>query len=396
MTRPRRICVLTGTRADYGLLRQLVREIEFSTRAELQLVVTGTHLSLQHGSTSSEVEADRLKPAATVPIWSGDDSALGAAHDTGLAVAAFASALSELLPDIVVVLGDRLEALAMATAAAVLLIPVAHIHGGEVTAGAMDDSLRHAITKLAYLHFTSTEEHRNRVIQLGEAPDRVFSLGAPIVDALENLELLSLEEVIETFGVRISAPTALVTYHPAGLDVLPSRKLFAELLAALEASPELQLIITGTNSDIGSGDIRADTAEFVAAHADRVDYIESFGQRGYLSAMSYVDVVIGNSSSTVLEAPVLGIPSVLIGDRQTGRPQGATVVHPEPNAADIRAAIVTATSADFRASTRQAVSPFGVPGFARRTLEVLLSHDLPRPPRKYFHTIDPRTPWSKP
>lgn len=392
MSGPLKICILTGTRADYGLLRGLVRAVADSPDAELQLVASGTHLSGEHGSTSAEIAADGHVPAASVPIWSGDDSARGAAIDTGAATSAYARVLDDLRPDVVVVLGDRLEALAMALAATVLSIPVAHIHGGEITEGAMDDALRHAITKLSYLHLTSTEAHRDRVIQLGEEPARVFALGAPVVDALDALELLPRDEIERRFGVRFGARTALLTYHPAGMDVLPSRELFAELLAALEAVPDLHLIITGTNSDIGSAEIRDDTAAFVAAHAERVDYVESFGQLGYLSTMAEVDVVIGNSSSTVLEAPVLGVPSVLVGDRQAGRPTGPTVLHPEPDRVAIAEAIDRAATAAFASSVADAPPVFGTPGFARRALALLLDTPLPHPPRKRFHDLDKERP----
>ena len=386
MATARRICVLTGTRADYGLLRGLVLAIEASPDTKLQLLVTGTHLSGEHGLTRGEILDDGLAPAATVPIWSEDDSALGAAIDTGGAIAGFARVLAELDPDVIVVLGDRLEALAAATASTILGIPVAHIHGGEVTEGAMDDSLRHAITKLSYLHFTSTEDHRRRVIQLGESPERVFFFGAPVVDALAGLDLLDRSAVEARFGVRLDGPTALMTFHPAGMDVLPADELFAELLAALEAT-DLHLIFTGTNSDIGSAGIRAAMAAFVAAHPDRVDFVESFGQLGYLSAMALVDVVTGNSSSTVLEAPVLGIPSVLIGDRQAGRPLGAGVLHPAPDRESIRDALNLAVQPGFRASSGSSPSPFGSRGFARRALDELLAHPIPRPPRKTFHDL---------
>ncbi|WP_161972323.1 UDP-N-acetylglucosamine 2-epimerase [Glaciihabitans arcticus] len=386
MTTARRICVLTGTRADYGLLRGLVRAIEASPLAELQLLVTGTHLSGEHGATTAEIAADGIAPASSVRIWSGDDSALGAAVDTGGAITAFSRALDELAPDVLVILGDRLEALAAATAATILGIPVAHIHGGEITEGAMDDALRHAITKLAFLHFTSTEDHRRRVIQLGESPERVFFFGAPVVDALAELDLLGRAALEERFGIDLSGPTVLMTFHPAGMDVLPADELFDELLAALEAT-DLHLIFTGTNSDIGSAGIRAAMAAFVAAHPDRVDFVESFGQLGYLSTMALVDVVTGNSSSTVLEAPVLGIPSVLVGDRQAGRPIGASVLVPAPDREAIRVTIERAASAEFRAESTGSPSPFGEPGFARRTLAELLAHDIPRPPRKKFHDL---------
>ncbi len=388
MSTPRvRIAVLTGTRADYGLLRGLARAIEQSDAADLQLIVSGTHLSDVHGGTVREILTDGLIPAVEVPIWSGDDSALGAARDTGRAVSAYASALADLESDVAVVLGDRLEAIAFALAATALGIPVAHIHGGEVTEGAMDDALRHAITKLASVHFPTTEDHRARVLQLGEDPARVHVLGAPIVDAVAELELMTRSEVESRFGVRFAEPTALVTFHPAAYDVRPPGELLQEMLAALLEVEVLHIIMTGSNSDIGSTDVRETIARFVAEHADRVDYVESFGQLGYLSAMSLVDVVVGNSSSTVLEAPVIGTPSVLVGDRQKGRPLAASVHTPGPSRDEIAEAIRTALT---QARTSQA-SIFGTPGFSGRVLDVLVSDTPPRPPRKTFHDLTQRS-----
>lgn len=380
----RTIAVFTGTRADYGLLRRLAMAIAGAPEAELALIVSGSHLSSEHGTTSGEIVDDGLPFAASVPIWSGDDTPAGAARDVGAAIPRYAEMLETLAPDILVVLGDRLEAFAVATAATIVGVPVAHIHGGEITEGAMDDALRHAITKLALLHFTSTADHRRRVIQLGEHPDRVHFLGAPIVDALAALPLLSAAQVTERFGVRLDRPTALVTFHPAAMDVLPPEELLEELLAGLLAVEGLGVIVTGSNTDIGSSVIRARIASWGAEHADRVDYVESFGQLGYLSAMAHVDVVAGNSSSTVLEAPVLGTPSVLVGDRQKGRPLAASVRTPEPEREAIAAALGAAIT-DGRGAT--GATMFGDPGFAERARDVLLSAALTRPPRKGFYDL---------
>ncbi len=380
----RTIAVFTGTRADYGLLRGLARAIDASPEAELALIVSGSHLSTEHGTTSGEIAQDGLSFAAEIPIWSGDDTPAGAARDLGAALPRYEEALERIAPDVLVVLGDRLEAFGAATAATIAGIPVAHIHGGEITEGAMDDSLRHAITKLSYLHLTSTASHRDRVIQLGEDPARVHFLGAPVVDALSELDLLGAEQVRERFGVRLTRPTALVTFHPAAMDLLPTAELLEELLAGLMAVEGLHVIITGANTDIGSTAVRERIAQFVAEHPDRVDYVESFGQLGYLSTMALVDVVAGNSSSTVLEAPVLGIPSVLVGDRQKGRPVSAGVRTPAPDRASIAAALDDALAAPR--ATAPAV--FGEPGFARRALRALLDADLPHPPRKAFYDLE--------
>jgi UDP-hydrolysing UDP-N-acetyl-D-glucosamine 2-epimerase len=383
---PLRIAVLTGTRADYGLLRGFARAVDQSDAAELQLIVSGTHLSEAHGGTASEIAADGFVAAAEVPVWSEDDSALGASRDTGHAMAAYATTLARLDPDVAVVLGDRLEAVAFALAATALSIPVAHIHGGEVTEGAMDDALRHAITKLASVHFPTTEDHRARIVQLGEDPAHVHVVGAPIVDALAELELMTRAEVETRFGVRFVRPTALVTFHPAAYDVRPASELLNELLDGLLDVESLHIIVTGSNSDIGSADVRRRIAGFVADHPERVDYVESFGQLGYLSAMSLVDVVVGNSSSTVLEAPVIGTPSVLVGDRQKGRPLAASVRTPAPTRRDIADAVRSAIS-DPRTDDS---TLFGGPGFSQRALEVLVADPPARPPRKAFYDLSER------
>ena len=385
----RRIAIVTGTRADYGLLKYLVAAVEADPRAELALIVAGSHLSAAHGMTVDEIVADGIPIAARVPLWSGDDSALAAAVDTAGAVAAYARVLDDLAPDVVVVLGDRLEAMAMALAATVIGVPVAHIHGGELTEGAMDDALRHAITKLSYLHFTSTAEHRDRVIQLGEEPERVFDLGAPVLDAIDALDLLDATQLRERFGVTVDHRTMLLTFHPASFDAGESSvALLRELLAAIDATPGTTVVVTGTNSDIGSDEIRAELSAFVASH-ENAAYVESFGQLGYLSAMSLAGLVLGNSSSTVLEAPLLGVPSVVVGDRQRGRPLSASVLHPAPTSSAIADAIARGFDPEFRSAAAASGSIFGTPGFAGRALEVLVGSDIPVHPRKRFHDLQP-------
>ncbi|WP_262000675.1 UDP-N-acetylglucosamine 2-epimerase [Microbacterium sp. Mcb102] len=381
----RTIAVVTGTRADYGLLRGLLRAIEDDPQLRLRLIVTGTHLSDAFGKTVTEIERDGFAIAASVPIWSGADTALAAAADVGRAVPGYAEALTEIAPDVVVVLGDRLEAFAVAAAATILSVPVAHIHGGEITEGAMDDALRHSITKMSYLHFTSTAAHRARVIQLGEDPQRIYFHGAPIVDILDTFEAMPRHEVEAQFGIRLPDPTALVTFHPAIMDVAPAEQLVEELLAGLLAVDDLHVVITGSNSDIGTGAVREKIARFVSDHPERVDYVESFGQRAYLSAMRAASVVAGNSSSTVLEAPVMGVSSVLVGDRQKGRPIAASVEVPEPTAEAIAAAVRRQLAAG---PTAAAESPFGTPGFAARTAATLRDVEIPRPPKKTFHDLE--------
>jgi UDP-hydrolysing UDP-N-acetyl-D-glucosamine 2-epimerase len=375
---------MTGTRADFGLLRPLLAELDLHGDVSLQLIATGTHLSDAHGRTVSEITAAGFSVAAEVSIWSADDSSLGTAIDTGNAVAEFSKTLAALQPDVVVVLGDRLEAFAMATAAVVLQIPVAHIHGGELTLGAMDDSLRHAITKLSYLHFATTDEHAARIVRMGEEPSRVFNFGAPVLDSLSGMHFTTKEEIEAKFGVVFGARTALMTFHPAAFDEAPALEMFEELLAAIEAMHECHFIFTGTNNDIGSDQVRERMAAFVAANSDRVTFVESFGQQAYLSAMHHVELVVGNSSSTVLEAPLLGTASVLVGNRQEGRPLAASVIKAHADRSELLQSMRKAIGPEFAAEMVGQGTPFGQPGFAAKAAEVLASVHFATPLKKKF------------
>ena len=380
----RKVAVMTGTRADFGLLRPLLAELDSRGDVTLQLIVTGTHLSDAHGRTVGEITAAGFSVAAEVSIWSEDDSSLGASIDTGNAVAEFSKTLAALQPDVVVVLGDRLEAFAMATAAVVMQIPVAHIHGGELTLGAMDDSLRHAITKLSYLHFATTDEHVERIVRMGEEPSRVYNFGAPVLDTLSGMYFTTKEELEAKFGVVFGSRTALMTFHPAAFDEAPALEMFEELLAAIEAMHECHFVFTGTNNDIGSDQVRERMAAFVAANPDRVSFVESFGQQGYLSAMHHVDLVVGNSSSTVLEAPLLGTPSVLVGNRQEGRPLAASVLKAHADRSELLQSMRKAIGPEFAAEFEGQGTPFGQAGFAKKAAEVLASVTFATPLKKKF------------
>ena len=380
----RKIAVMSGTRADFGLLRNLLSEIQAHPGLELQLVATGSHLSKNHGETISEILAAGFETAAEVSIWSEDSDAIHAVVDTGEALAKFGNTLQELGPDLVVVLGDRLEAFAMAAAATVLSIPVAHIHGGELTEGAMDDSLRHAITKLSYLHFATTEEHAERIAQLGEEPTRIYNFGAPVLDVLADFKPMTRAELTEKFGVKFGAKNVLMTFHPAAFDVATPKEMIHELLTAMGELVEINFVITGTNNDIGSEDVRKAIAEFVSEQASRTTYVESFGQHGYLSVMGEMNAVTGNSSSVVLEAPLLQVPSVLIGNRQEGRPLAQSILKPAVNRESILEALKKATAADFAKAAKVVGTPFGKPGFAKKAAEVLAIVELPNPLKKKF------------
>ena len=378
----KKICVVTGTRADYGLLYWLMRGIEASPRFELQVLMTGMHLSSEFGSTWEIIRDDGFPISGKIPISLAGDQSVDIARATGQATMGFAESLGELFPDLVVVLGDRYEALAAATAAAIHCIPIAHFHGGETTEGAFDEAFRHAITKMSYWHFTSAEEHRRRVIQLGEHPDRVFNVGAMGLDNIEKCELLGRDEFEESIGFSLKKENALVTFHPVTLEK-DSGEQFAELLAALEDRPELGVIFTKPNSDTGNQSISGQIDEFVTAHPDRSIAHTSLGQIRYLSALEHVDLVVGNSSSGLIEVPFFGKGTVNIGDRQRGRLAGPSVLHCECRREDILAAIDEASRTDFK----NLESPYGTPGAAERSMAILEAQSLDGSVRKSFFDL---------
>ncbi len=383
----RRVTVVTGTRADYGLLRWTMAGIQAHPELELCLIVTGSHLSTDFGSTHTAISADGFRIDETVPILSDTDSPLGAARSTGLATAGIAEALDRLRPDIVLVLGDRCEILAAAQAALLLGIPVAHIGGGEVTEGAVDDSLRHATTKMSHLHFTAAAEYRDRVIQLGEDPDRVFLVGAVGLDNLDLLDLLNEQVLARDLGVELTHPLALCTFHPETLADQTPREALAPLFEVLQAESDLQVIVTKANADAGGREINRLLEEFVALHPQRMALFASLGQLRYLSLLTVADLVIGNSSSGILEAPSAGTPTVNIGDRQKGRLRAPSVIDVPNETPAIRAGIARALSERFRQQAAARVSPFGVPGAARVIVDVLATVDLATLRTKRFHTI---------
>jgi len=378
----KKICVVTGTRADYGLLFWLMRGVEGSPGFELQVLVTGMHLSPEFGSTWEIIRDDGFPISGKIPISLAGDRSVDIARATGEATMGFANSLEELSPDLVVVLGDRYEALAAATAASIHCIPIAHFHGGETTEGAFDEAFRHAITKMSYLHFTSAEEHRRRVIQLGEQPDRVFNVGAMGLDNIAKCDLLGRDEFEKSVGFSFKEQNALVTFHPVTLEK-DSGGQFAELLGALESQPELGVIFTKPNSDTGNQSISAQIDEFVAAHSDRAVAHASLGQLRYLSALKHVDIVVGNSSSGLIEVPFFGIGTVNIGDRQKGRLAGSSVLHCECCRADILGKIEEALRSDFQ----NIESPYGTPGAAERSMAILEAQPLDRTVRKSFFDL---------
>lgn len=392
MTLPsRKICVVTGGRADYGLLIELLRDIENNSALTLQLVVSGMHLSAQFGMTIDAIEADGFEIAARVDMLQPGDDALAVSSSVAAGLNGFAEAFDVLCPDIVVVLGDRFEIFAAATAAMIARIPVAHIHGGEVTEGAIDDAIRHAISKMAHLHFVSAAAYRDRVIQLGEDPTRVFLVGAPGLDNLRDMTFLSRAELEADLGMALNAPLLLMTYHPATLQDDYAEQGMQALTQALELFPEATVVFTGVNADPGHARISEIIATFAETHPTHVGSFASLGQRRYLSLMKLADVVVGNSSSGIIEAPALATPTVNIGNRQAGRLRAASIIDCTETVDSIGQGISQAMSDKFKDSMDGVTHPYGDGMASRRMVEILSSIDLTGILIKKFHDVDPTT-----
>lgn len=333
----KKICIVTGTRAEWGLLTRLAGLIKASSTMQLQIIATNMHLSERYGLTYKEIEADGFMIDYKVPMdVDGVDCPATTVRSMSKAMSGFADAYEALKPDLLVVLGDRYEMLVAVSAALIFKIPVAHLHGGEITEGAFDDAIRHAITKMSHLHFTSTEQYRQRVIQMGEDPARVFNVGAIGVDNIKQIPLWSKDETEKSLGgFRLDKNTILVTYHPVTLENNTAEAQIDELLAALDALPQLCVVFTMPNSDTGSGVIGDKIKLWCAVNSERAIWFVSLGLKRYLSTLQYVGAVVGNSSSGIIEVPSFGIPTLNIGNRQKGRIAAASVVNCEPTADDI-------------------------------------------------------------
>jgi GDP/UDP-N,N'-diacetylbacillosamine 2-epimerase (hydrolysing) len=386
-SRPRRICVITGARADYGLLFWLLREIESDPRLELQLAVTGMHLEKRFGRTVREIRRDGFRIASEVPIRLVSDTPAAVANSMGMATAGFARAFAKLRPDIIVVLGDRFEIFAAAAAAVVACIPLAHIHGGETTEGAIDEAFRHSLTKMSHVHFAAAEAYRGRIIQMGEDPRRVHTVGALGLDNIRKLGLLGRRELEGRLGIRLARRNLLVTFHPATLEAGAAAAQFRNLLAALGELDDCALIFTMPNADPGGRALFPLVEAFVAEDPGSRVAFDSMGSLFYLSAMAAADAVVGNSSSGILEAPSLKIATLNIGDRQRGRLRAASVVDCGTTLAQIRGGLRRIQSAAFRRKLEGTISPYGRPGASRKIAKILAELDLDGLVRKPFHDL---------
>lgn len=388
MPAKRKICVVTGTRAEYGLLYWLMKEINDDPALQLQIITTGMHLSPEFGLTYKTIEKDGFQIDEKVEMLLSSDTPVGITKSIGLGVIGFADALNRLKPDIMVVLGDRYEILSAAQAAMIARIPIAHIHGGETTEGAFDESIRHAITKMSHFHFTAAEPYRKRVIQLGENPDRVFNFGAPGLDNISKLQLLEKAAFEKAIDFKLGELSFLVTYHPVTLSDAGPEKAIDELFQAIESFPNAKIIFTKANSDTSGRIINQLIDSFAEKHPISVKVFTTMGQLLYLSAIKNIDVVIGNSSSGIVEAPAFNKPTVNIGDRQKGRLRAESVIDCAEDMLAIKNAIQKAVSSDFKKMLTKTCNPYGQGNTSSRIKEHLKNVSLTNILMKEFYDIE--------
>lgn len=383
----RKICVVTGTRAEYGLLYWLMKEIEADKELQLQLIVTGMHLSPEFGLTYKEIEKE-FKIDKKIEMLLSSDTSIGISKSMGLAQISFAEAYEELKPDIVVVLGDRYEIFSATSAAMIAKIPIAHLHGGETTEGLIDEPIRHSITKMSHLHFTAIEEYRNRVIQLGEHPSRVFNVGGMGIENIKRLKLLTKDEFEESIEFKLNKKNILVTFHPVTLENSTAKEQFQELLDAIDELEDTNIIFTKANSDTDGRVINQMIDEYVTKNSYKSVGFTSLGQLRYLSALQFVDAMVGNSSSGLAETPSFKIGTINIGDRQKGRIKASSVINCEPNKSLIYQAFLKLYSEEFQKIIKDTINPYGDGCASKKIVEILKTVDLEDILKKSFYDLE--------
>jgi UDP-hydrolysing UDP-N-acetyl-D-glucosamine 2-epimerase len=387
LARNRKVCVVTDSRAEYGLLHWTMKEIEKHVGLDLQVVVCGGHLSPEFGQTYKVIENDGFRLDGRVEMTLSGDTPSAISKSIGLGCIGFADTFENLQPDIIVLLGDRYELLAAAQAALIARIPIAHIHGGETTEGAIDEAIRHSITKMSHLHFTTADEHRRRVIQLGEMPDRVYNFGAPGLDHLRHFTPLSRQQLGESLNMKLDENFFLVTYHPVTLAKIDPGVAMKALLHALDQFPDYQILITAPNTDTAGRTLFPIIQNFAAERPARVAFEVSLGQERYLSALSHASAVVGNSSSGLIEAPSIPVATVNIGERQRGRLRAASVVNCAETENDISTAIAQALTSDHQAVVACSTNPYDSGETASRIVSILAKADLEGIVLKKFYDL---------
>ncbi|KAA6183977.1 UDP-N-acetylglucosamine 2-epimerase (hydrolyzing) [Thiohalocapsa marina] len=383
---PKRICVVTGTRAEYGLLRWVMEGIRQSPVLELQLIATGMHLSPEFGLTVEAIEADGFQVDRKVEMLLSSDTAVGVTKSMGLGMIGFADALAQLQPDLLLVLGDRYEIFAAAAAGMIARLPIAHLHGGETTEGAFDEAIRHSITKMSHLHFVAAEEYRQRVIQLGEQPERVFLVGGLGIDNILRLKLLTREALETALDFKLAPRNLLITFHPVTLEHNTSAAQMDELLAALAELDDTGLIFTMPNADTEGRVLFRQIQDFCVRHPNARAYT-SLGQLRYLSCIQHVDGVVGNSSSGLAEVPSFRKGTVNIGDRQRGRLRAESVIDCAPERAAIGNALARLFSNSFQAQLPGVQNPYGNGGASEAIVKVLEQRSFGSLLKKQFYDL---------
>jgi GDP/UDP-N,N'-diacetylbacillosamine 2-epimerase (hydrolysing) len=381
------VCVVTGTRAEYGLLRWVMEGIRDSAALYLQVVATGMHLSPEFGLTYRDIEADGFRIDRKIEMLLSSDTAVGVSKAAALGTMGCAEAFCDLAPDLVLLLGDRFEVLAAATAAMIARIPIAHLHGGEATEGSIDEPIRHSVTKMSHLHFVATDEYRRRVIQLGESPDRVMNVGALGIDNIRRLRLLDRQALEASLDFRLGRRSLLVTFHPVTLEHGTAAGQMTQLLSALELLTDTHIVFTMPNADTGGRMITQLIEAFVARHPGRAKAFTSLGQLRYLSTVAQVDGVVGNSSSGLIEVPSFRKGTINIGDRQRGRIMASSVIQTEPTASAIRNALTRLFSPAFQAALAGVENPYGEGGASERIVEILERTRLDGLLKKRFYDL---------
>ncbi|WP_103616030.1 UDP-N-acetylglucosamine 2-epimerase [Campylobacter concisus] len=382
----RKICVVTSTRAEYGLLYWLLKEIKADSELKLQLIVTGMHLSPEFGLTYKEIEKE-FKIDKKIEILSSSHTSLDICAEMARVYEKFAPALAELKPDILVLLGDRYEIFGVAGVASIMQIPIAHIHGGETTQGAFDEAFRHSITKMSHIHFAATNEYANRIIQLGEEPSRVFNVGGPGIENIKKLNLLSKEEFEKSIKFKLAKKNILITFHPVTLENSSAREQFNELLNSLDELEETNFIFTKANSDTDGDVINKMIDEYVSQNSQKAVAFASLGQLRYLSAIKFVDIVLGNSSSGLSEVPSFKKATINIGDRQKGRARASSVIDVRPDRKEILTAIKRAYSKEFEQILKDTINPYDGGNPSKKMVKILKETKLDGILKKKFYDI---------
>ena len=382
----RKICIVTGSRAEYGLLYWLIKEVKTDPDLELQLIATGMHLSSKFGLTYKVIEKD-FNIDKKIDMHLSSDTSIGISKSMGIAQTSLSEAYNQLNPDIIVVLGDRYEIFSAASAAMIAKIPIAHIHGGEITEGSWDDSIRHCISKMSHLHFVATEEYKNRVIQLGEDPIRVFNTGGVGIENIKKLKLLSKNEFEKSINFKLNKKNLLITFHPVTLEKNTSREQFQELLNAINELEDTNIIFTKTNSDLNGKIVNQMIDQYTSQYPKKSIGFTSLGQLKYLSALQYVDAVVGNSSSGLLEAPSFKLGAINIGDRQKGRIRAKSVIDCLPDKKDIQKSFERLYSKDFQELLNTVSNPYDGGLSSKKIVRVLKNFKLQDILKKNFYTI---------